>query len=151
MSYRIALIGVGNRYRGDDGVGPAVVAQIAKQQLPGVTCTVASGEPTELIEAWQGTQFAVLVDAAVCDPSAPGRIHRTVGESWHESRATSSHGLGVAEAVRLAEALHRLPPRLVVFAVEAADTGFRLGLSAEVEAAVPALTAAVLAELGERS
>lgn len=151
MSYRIALIGVGNRYRRDDGVGPAVVAEIDRKHLPGVTCTVAGGEPTELIEAWCGAQLAVVIDALVCDPSTPGRIHRSVGESWHQPSATSTHGLGVAEAVRLAVALERRPRRLVVFAVEAADVGLGLGLSAAVSAAVPALTSAVLSELEERS
>jgi hydrogenase maturation protease len=147
VSDLIALIGVGNPYRHDDGVGPAVVAEIAKHQLPGVTCTAASGEPTELIEAWSGAQLAVVIDAVLCHPSTPGRIHRTAGEAWHQSSATSTHGLGVAEALRLAEALERAPQRLVVFAVEAADVGLGLGLSAEVSAAVPALTSAVLAEL----
>jgi hydrogenase maturation protease len=151
VSYRVALIGVGNRYRRDDGVGPAVVAEIDRRHLPGVTCSVVGGEPTELIEAWCGAQLAVLVDALVCEPSTPGRIHRSLGESWHQPSATSTHGLGVAEAVRLAEALDRKPRRLVVFAVEAADVGLGLGLSAAVRAAVPALTGAVLAELGERS
>ena len=151
MSYRVALIGVGNRYRRDDGVGPAVVAEIDRRHLPGVTCSVVGGEPTELIEAWCGAQLAVVVDALVCEPSTPGRIHRSLGEPWHQPSATSTHGLGVADAVRLAEALDRKPARLVVFAVEAADVGLGLGLSSAVRAAVPALTGAVLAELGERS
>lgn len=147
MTRRVALIGVGNSYRRDDGVGPAVVAEIDRQHLPGVTCTVASGEPTELIEAWRGAEIVVLVDAIVCEPSTPGRIHRSLGQSWQQTGATSTHGPGVPEALRLAEALHRAPRRLVVLAVEAADVSVGLGLSAEVNGVLPDLTRAVLAEL----
>jgi len=79
-------------------------------------------------------------------PSAPGRIHRsTLGSA---APAASTHGLGVPDAVRLAEALNRAPQRLVVFAVEAADVGFGLGLSPAVAASLPDLIRAVLAELG---
>lgn len=62
---------------------------------------------------------------------------------------TSSHGLGVPEAVELGEALDRLPERLVVLTVEAADIGYGLGLTEPVAAAVPALVADVLAEFRE--
>jgi hydrogenase maturation protease len=151
MNMRVALIGVGNRYRRDDGVGPAVVAEIDKQQLPGVTCTVAGAEPTELIEAWRDADLAVLVDAVLCDPSTPGRIHRTLGDAWHRPTAASTHGLGVPDALRLAAALRQEPGRLVIFAVQAADVGLGLGLSPAVQAALPALASAVLAELGGRS
>jgi hypothetical protein len=51
-------------------------------------------------------------------------------------------------AIRLAEALDRAPQRLVVFAVEAADVGFGLGLSPAVAAPLPELTRAVRSELG---
>jgi Ni,Fe-hydrogenase maturation factor len=43
------------------------------------------------------------------------------------------------------------PGRLVIFAVQAADVSLGVGLSPAVAAAVPTLTSAVLAELGERS
>jgi hydrogenase maturation protease len=56
--------------------------------------------------------------------------------------------IGIPEAIRLAEALGRAPRRLVVFAVEAADLGFGLGLSPAVAASMPELTRAVHAEVG---
>jgi hydrogenase maturation protease len=143
---RRVLIGVGNPYRRDDGVGPALAAEIDRRRPADVTVTTAGGEPTELIEAWSGADLAVLVDAVVCDPSTPGRIHRSLGWAAHQPGAASTHGLGVPEALRLAEALHRAPRRVVVFAVEAADVTPGLGLSAAVSAALPELTRLVLAE-----
>jgi hydrogenase maturation protease len=143
------LIGVGNPYRRDDGIGPAVVAAVGKLHLPGIVLTVSDGEPSQLLDAWSGADLAVLVDAVLCDPPEPGRIHRTtLGSAAAGPAAASTHGLGIPEAIRLAEALGRAPRRLVVFAVEAADLGFGLGLSSAVAASVPELTRAVHAELG---
>lgn len=145
---RAVLIGVGNPYRRDDGIGQAVVAAVGELHLPGIVLTVSDGEPSQLLDAWAGADLAVVVDAVLCDPPEPGRIHRTTLGSVTAGPAASTHGLGIPEAIRLAEALGRAPRRLVVFAVEAADLGFGLGLSPAVAASVPELTRAVHAELG---
>jgi len=146
---RVAVIGVGNPYRRDDGVGRAVVTELAQNRLPGVSVAVLDGDPTQLLDAWEGMDVAVIVDAVRREPSCPGRIHRLVDPSGlhHQSDAGSTHGLGVTDAIRLATALGRAPVRVVVYAVEAADVGFGTGLTAAVAAAVPEVVAAVLAEL----
>jgi hydrogenase maturation protease len=143
-----ALIGVGNEFRRDDGVGPALIAHVAESAPPGVTLSVVDGEPSQLLDAWDGVQLAVVVDAVLCDPSTPGRIHRTtLGEAYPAGTSASTHGLGIPDALGLAEALGRAPARLVVFAVEAADLGFGTGLSRPVAEALPDLTRLVLDEL----
>jgi hydrogenase maturation protease len=144
-----ALIGVGNSYRRDDGVGPALVEHVAGSAPPGVTLSVVDGEPSQLLDAWEGAEVAVVVDAVLCDPSTPGRIHRTtLGDVYPAGTSASTHGLGIPDALGLAEALGRAPARLVVFAVEAADLGFGTGLSEPVAAALPDLARLVLDELG---
>ncbi len=145
---RAAVIGVGNEYRRDDGVGPAVVAELEKCSPPGVSLTIADGEPSQLLDAWSEVPVAVVVDAVLCEPSTPGRVHRTTVDALPAATGTAStHAVGIPDAIRLAEALHRAPGRLVVYAVEAADLGFGVGLSPAVAAAVPELTRAVLAEI----
>jgi hydrogenase maturation protease len=145
---RAAVIGIGNEFRKDDGIGPAVIAQLEKYQLADVSLTATDGEPTQLLDAWSHVPLAIVIDAVLCDPSTPGRIHRTTVDALRANTAASTHGLGIPDAVRLADVLDRTPGRLVIYAVEAADLGFGLGLSAEVVRAVPELTRAVLAELG---
>jgi len=143
-----ALIGVGNEFRRDDGVGPALVARLAGSAPHGVTLSVVDGEPSQLLDVWDGMQLAVVVDAVLCDPSTPGRIHRTtLGNGYPAGASASTHGLGIPDALGLAEALGRAPARLVVFAVEAADLGFGTGLSQPVAEALPDLTRLVLDEL----
>jgi hydrogenase maturation protease len=145
------VIGIGNEYRRDDGVGPALVAALEERRPTGVRLIVSDGEPARLIEDWAGASLAVVVDAVLCEPSTPGEIHRTdlpgLAAVVH-ARPAGSHGLGIPDALRLAEALDRLPDRLIVYAVEATDVAFGTDLSAPVAAALPRLVTAVLTELG---
>jgi hydrogenase maturation protease len=147
----VVVIGVGNEYRRDDGVGPAVLAELGKHRLGDVRLALSDGEPTQLLDLWERARLAVVIDAVLCAPSRPGRIHRTTLQSPLTATAATTHGLGIPEAVRLAEALDRAPERLIVYAVEAADIGFGVGLSDEVARAVPEVVRAVVAETNSRS
>jgi Hydrogenase maturation protease len=77
------------------------------------------------------------------------------GSRWWPACATGcrrawnscSHGFGLDDAIRLALALDRMPGRLVVHAIEAADLGQGTGLSPLVAAAVDEVASAVLGDL----
>ena len=145
----VVLIGVGNPSRRDDGIGPALITALEPQVQAYVTLVTATRDPTLLLEAWAGADLAVVVDAAVRKPSSPGRIHRyPSGSPTDAPVAGNSHGLGVSDAIRLATVLNRAPRRLVLFAVEAADTSVGHGLSTAVEAAIPMVTKSILHEIG---
>ena len=150
MTLKAVVIGIGNPFRRDDGIGPEVATQIQGQRLPGVRVVISDGEPAGLLEAWEGADLAVVVDAIQRLPASPGRIHRlTASQLETGCTAASSHGLGVPDAVRLGRALERLPRQMVILAVEGADTGPGTGLSGAVAAAVPRAAAAVMAELNQ--
>lgn len=139
------VLGLGNPLCGDDGIGPAVVAAFPPR--PGVRAVSGVADPADLVDAWAGAGLAVVVDALRGGSVPPGEIVRFTGKSgWPGGTGRGGHTLDVAAAVRLGEALGRLPRRLVVLGV--AGTGFTpgTGLSAAVAAAVPAVVRAVLAE-----
>ena len=117
---------------------------------PGVRLVVTDGEPTRLIEAWTGAALAVVVDAVRAAPPQPGRIHRFVVDrpGPGAARAGSSHGLGLDDAIALAVALDRMPGRLIVYAIEAADLAQGPGLTPAVAAAVGPVASAVLDDIG---
>jgi hydrogenase maturation protease len=145
---RAVVIGVGNEYRCDDGVGPAVASRIDRLRLPGVLVTVCDGEPTGLLDVWAGAELAIVIDAVLCEPSTPGRVWRTTVDALRGvTTATSSHALGIPDAVPLGRALGRVPRELVVLAVEAACLDLGVGLSQPVAAAIPEVIQAVRAEL----
>ncbi|MHC5909065.1 hydrogenase maturation protease [Streptomyces sp. S6] len=150
----VVVIGVGNEFRRDDGVAHAVVARLRERAgehrlPPGTVLATCDGDPARLIGLWEGAALAVVVDAAHAHPGTPGRVHRIAldGNRLAPPSATSSHGLGLGEAVELARTLDRLPGHLVVYAVEGADGSFGTGLSPAVAAAVPLLAAAVEDEI----
>lgn len=116
----IVVIGVGNPYRRDDGVGTAVIELLRVAGLPeGVRLECSLGDTAELIQLWEDADLAIVVDAARPSTPRPGILHHTV----------SSHHLPMGEAIELARALGRMPRRLELFAIEVADTGHGEGLS----------------------
>jgi len=140
MRSPIVVIGIGNPYRRDDGVGPVVVQRLAAQPIRGLALVESDGDAATLIEQWRDRQLAVVVDAAHTAVPVPGRIHR-LDLPFAGSPSASSHGLDLGLAVRLAEELGRLPQRLLVLAVEAAQTGYGYGLSPAVAQSVEELVA----------
>lgn len=141
------VIGIGNSYRRDDGVGPAVAEQIAGRNLPGVRVLVCTGEPGALLDAWSGAGLAIVVDAAMGEGSSPGRIRRWTPGDAGVAGPISSHAIGLPQAFALGEALGQLPDRLVGFSVDIIDADHGVGMTPDVAAAVPSVVNAVLAEL----
>jgi len=70
---------------------------------------------TELIERLRGHPHAVLVDA-IADGGTPGIIHRLEPAALiRTAKGLSTHDLGVAETLAMAEALGLMPSRLAIF------------------------------------
>jgi hydrogenase maturation protease len=132
------VIGVGNPFRRDDGVGPAVV-DLLRDRLPRIRFLTCDGEPTTLIEAWTGSDRAIVVDAVRAHGGELGRVHRFSAEHPTATRTgvTTPHAADLGDAVALARALDRMPRNLLIFGVQVENVGFGLGLS-------PAVTAAAL-------
>ncbi|AFM16489.1 hydrogenase maturation protease [Mycolicibacterium chubuense NBB4] len=139
------VIGLGNVWRRDDGVGPAVIAELLSAPPPGVRIRTAAGEPDELLETWTGAALAVVVDAA--SGPEPGRVRRWVSEALPSEVVLSSHGIGLTCAVSLGACLGRLPDRLVVVTVDGEDFGYGQEMSPAVGAAVCRAADAVRYEL----
>ena len=143
------VIGIGNDYRRDDGAGPAVIGQLRGLVPAGIELVITDGEPVRLVEAWTGAVLAVVVDAVCAEPSHPGRIHRfVVDQPAGAARPASSHGFGLDDAIGLALALDRMPGRLIVHAIEAADLTQGIGLTPPVAASVRAVATAILDDIG---
>ena len=123
-----------------------VVARAAHRMLPAdVTVLEREGEPTSLIDAWNGADVVWLVDA-VSSASAAGSVHRFDASRDPLPAAfggTSTHHFGLPEAVELARSLRRLPRRLVVYGIEGASFDAGDELSPAVAAVVDAVAASI--------
>jgi hydrogenase maturation protease len=140
----VLVVGVGNELRGDDGAGLAVVRRLA--QSGGVEVHELHGEPLGLLDTLPSRDALLLVDT-MRSGAAPGTIRRfDVSDTPLpvEARTSSStHALGLHDALELARSLDRLPPRAIVYAVEGERFEAGHGLSGAVASAVPKLAAIV--------
>ncbi len=115
------VIGVGNEYRGDDGVGRRVVRDLGKLKPEGVTLRESNGESFALIEMWSKAEKVILVDATHSG-AEPGTVCRfDAGEVPLPAEvlaSCSTHAASVPEAIELARSLGRLPTHVVFYGIE---------------------------------
>ncbi len=149
MSAPVVVIGIGNAYRRDDGLGLAVADEIAMRALPGIRVHSGLGESSALLDVWAGAELAVVVDAIVCTDVEAGRIRRFTCDAVAVTRMTSSHGMAFVQAYELGKILGRNPSRLVLYTVAVVDDGHGVGLTPAISAAVPQVAAAIIAEAAE--
>lgn len=140
---RPLLIGAGNRWRRDDGVGGWLVERLAEKLGDAVDAIHLSGEGAGLIDAWQDRDLVWLFDAAA-PAGQPGRVTRIAAHAAPVPAALchhSTHRFGVGEAIEMARVLGQLPTRLELVAIEGEDFGEGEGLSATVSAVADQLVA----------
>ena len=139
------IIGIGNRYRGDDAFGCVVASDLAEQVPQGVTCIEHDGEPAGLMECWQGIDNVILIDA-VSSGAKAGQIFRfdlARQALPEEFNLYSTHAFGVPQAVELARALGKLPRNIRFIGVE----GENFGAGEELAPALSEAKDAVIAEI----
>lgn len=127
---RILVIGVGNRCRADDGAGIKAAVRLKKKKSAGFEVVSTRPDAASLIETWTGADAVFLIDAA-CAKEPAGTVFRINVHKDPLPRTlslSSSHALGVAEAVEMARTLDRLPPHFVIYTVVGKNfsTGSRL-------------------------
>lgn len=140
------IIGIGTHTGGDDAAGLAVARRLRERGIPALDY---SGEVLGLIDLWEGAQSVILIDAmrsgrpagSVCVFDA--RQAPLAGEEF----PISTHGLGLAATLALAEQLGRLPPRVVIYGIEGRDFAPGDEISPEVLAAAEEVAGQIVAGL----
>jgi hydrogenase maturation protease len=148
---RLVILGIGNPYRGDDGVGLVVARSLRERAPRDVVVLEQGGDPAALIEAWEGAGVVLLIDA-VSSGAKPGELHVIDAGSTPLARDLfrhSTHSFGVAEAVELARTLGKLPPTLWIYGIEGKDFGTGSSLSTKVAEAVDRTVDTVLDKIRE--
>jgi hydrogenase maturation protease len=128
-----------------------VAAAFLRRRLPADAAAHAwEGDPTALLDAWEGAARVWLVDAVVSG-APPGTVHRVdagAGTLPAGHRGGSTHQLGLAETVELGRALHRLPGGVIVYGVEGASFALGAPVSAAVREGARRAARAIRAEMG---
>lgn len=144
----IRIIGLGNAFKGDDAVG--LLAARRLRALVGDRTEVVEADMAgvEIVDWMKGAQAVILIDA-VRSGQRPGTIHRLDASAGPISTRIcphSSHAVSALDALELARALGLLPPKVIVFGIEAGDTEAGRPLSQPVTRALDEVVERVLRE-----
>ncbi len=119
------IIGLGNPFMGDDAVGVSVARQLQPYSSVHVSILEGGLSGLSLLHDMEETDTLILIDA-VHSHSKAGTIVRftlphdleKIGELAWGTSASSTHAIGLAEALTLAYTLEVLPAHVVLFGIE---------------------------------
>jgi hydrogenase maturation protease len=140
---KVAVIGIGQSLRGDDGLGLEVLRQWREKFQETASRHEVQSEACELpglalLDLLNDVDTAILVDA-VQGQAAPGTIH-LLNESElsaFTSDAKSAHGWGLAETLQLGNELRATKTKVKVVGIQAEQMTMGAGLSKAVKDAIP--------------
>lgn len=138
----LRVVGLGNPVAGDDSVGLEIVNRLrARGDCEGELVSLPQAG-VGLMDALENVEAVLFIDA-VSSGSPAGTLHLVPlpsGEVAPRALATlSSHGWGLAETLKLMEALGRAIPRLALLGVELGTVEPGAARSPAVEAAMETL------------
>ncbi|HXG00349.1 MAG TPA: hydrogenase maturation protease [Bacteroidota bacterium] len=154
----VLVVGIGNEFRSDDGLGLYVVRELSLRRasadhllLRSLTLLELDGEGTALLNAWEGYHHVFIVDA-VRSGKPPGTIVTLDAKAEKLPKRlllSSGHEFGVAEAIEMARNLDCLPTTLKLFGIEGATFEPGVGLSEAVVRSVGELLHLLESEIRE--
>ena len=151
---KIFICGIGNKLKGDDGVGPHVIEKLKEKELP-ENITVEdfgiSGFKTALEI---GNYDKVIFVDAVQRGEKPGSLYKSElnREEFLENPSLASCSVSLHESdlekiLSSAASLHSFPHTVVVIGCEPEDLSTGLGLSQSVKKSVDTIVEMVLEEI----
>jgi hydrogenase maturation protease len=147
---RTVVLGVGNLVMSDEGLGVRCIERLETSgALPAEVAIIDGGTSTnELLGELEHLDLLVVVNA-VAGGGAPGSLVRLEGDRIPAafSNKLSPHQHGINDLLATLQFLGRAPRRVVVLGLVPGRIALGLELSPEVEAALPALEAHVVAEV----
>jgi len=152
-SAKIAVLGLGNLMRRDDAVGMLAIERLrADPRLPAGVSIVEGGTlGLDLLYPLEGVTHLLALDA-VDAGAKPGTLQRFEGDDIAGLPTSESvHLLGFADLLAAMRLTDNLPHEIVVLGVQPEVIAWGTALSAQVEAMLPELVHAAIAEIAEWS
>lgn len=150
---QISIVGVGNQIMRDDGLSAAVIDRLREQGLDereGVALHHAGTTAFFALEAMDGADRAIVVDALQIAGAEPGSLHRTVlheGEFEGEDVDIDMHDFTFTEALAAGDHAYDVPEEIVIVGIVPKDLSAGLTLSEPVAKNIDALVDLVREEL----
>jgi|WetSurMetagenome_2_1015567.scaffolds.fasta_scaffold127281_2 hydrogenase maturation protease len=147
---RNLIIGIGNDFRGDDGVGIVIASKLREHNIPGYEIIEYGGEGTGLVALWKGADKVIVIDATF-SRAEPGKIYRfEIGKDVLPTNlfaGYSTHAIGLAEAIELSKTLDCLPRTLIIYGIEGKSYESGQGLTNEIAKSAELVISKILEEI----
>lgn len=145
------ILGMGNPILSDDGVGVWVARSLKHRLEAGETTVMESSMAgLNLIEAIEGFERAIIIDAIQTGRGEVGRVYRLEPEAFDDMKHSKTpHGVDFTSALGLGSRLGlSLPRQITIFAIEVEDVNtFGEGCTPQVERMIPVVVDMVIQEL----
>jgi hydrogenase maturation protease len=145
----ILVLGLGNILLGDEGVGVRVVEQLLSHSLPEEIEVIDGGTAGyELINFFEGKEKVIIVDAVKTDDT-PGSVYKLDLSVVQEDETVqlSLHQIGLKNVFKMASMMDLNPEVTLIGIVPKDYQDYNIGLSDEVEKAIPLAIETVLKEI----
>jgi hydrogenase maturation protease len=142
-----ALLCLANPNRGDDAFAWIVADQLISEGEALFSVIKSSGDITDLLDIFSSHRKVIVLDAMETDDLVPLKKWDAKKQSLPASLSgTSSHVLGVGQAIELSRALDKIPDELIVVGVKGVN--FQMGeeLSSGMRSMIPEVIAYIRQE-----
>jgi len=145
----ILVLGLGNILLGDEGVGVRVIEQLLSRSLPDEIEVIDGGTAGyELINFFEGKEKVIIVDAVKTNDT-PGSVYKMDLSVVQEDETVqlSLHQIGLKNVFKMASMMDLNPEVTLIGIVPKNYQDYNIGLSKDVEKAMPLAIETVLKEL----
>jgi len=145
---KTVIVGFGNPYCGDDGIGPAAARRLHEAMGdPSLSLLELSSSALELVERLAGYQRAVIIDALVDEDEPLGTVKPLALVAGRAIPGLGFHTAGLGSALALAGAVGMEIPAVVkLYGVVIREPRvFTESLSGELASQLPAIVRTILA------
>jgi len=150
---RTVVIGLGNPFMSDEGIGVRVLQALQSEPLPGVEFLELGTGGLSVMHALDGRAKAVIVDCAFME-MAPGALRRFGPEEVRSKKAADGLSLHESDLLAVLEVARRYgeaPKAIVLFGIQPERVAPGEALSPTLASRLPEYVQAVRKELTQRA
>lgn len=144
----ILILGIGNPFRGDDAAGWAVIDVLEQKSPKGVKLCKVRGDSAQIIDLFTEYSTVYVIDA--CQMNAPSGFWKRIDAHKFpipsDAPQTSTHGMGITQAIDLAKVLGILPSKLIIYAINGEHYNLSTSPSLSVGQAIDTVAQHILQE-----
>jgi len=135
---KILIVGIGNPYRRDDGIGIEIIKILQKENNPGLVFFDVGTDGLSLFDQLALYKRVIIIDAVFMGerPGVARLFTPAEARLKIKSDALSTHGFGLAEVLKLSEEF-AVKTEIKIIGIQPEDISFGEGLSKVVECQIP--------------